>query len=399
MLSLLLFEEIDEMNERRRTRGRDIRESHIEIGGELLDPSEGTFVLLNIGRAILARTLFIVHSIATIWQTVHMEERNSVWGFALIAIAILLEGAHTIVMRAGDERKWFCPSVLLYVIATAPPIWLLERKLCEWRMTKQGLLADEEFRLQMLEQLLLVVLIIGRWLLPKGDISREQLSQILLAYLAISSDIVEFFDVFKEKVVWSSPFVQHIILGAWTLSLLQFPFVLTVSRARKMRVAITKNFEELIVENRRPDPCNLSLLQFPFVLTVSRARKMRVAITKNFEELIVENRRPDPCNVLYDVDMWAIILANSLQDIPFLSVRLYLMFDRGLVTYTMVFFTCKNALIIVLQTYRAFILFNDRYLHPRLTSIEAPVKRARRVPRRHANGESRDEYQPICRSK
>ncbi|VDM37219.1 unnamed protein product [Toxocara canis] len=356
---MAMIAEIDEMNERRRTRGRDIRESHIEIGGELLDPSEGTFVLLNIGRAILARTLFIVHSIATIWQTVHMEERNSVWGFALIAIAILLEGAHTIVMRAGDERKWFCPSVLLYVIATAPPIWLLERKLCEWRMTKQGLLADEEFRLQMLEQLLLVVLIIGRWLLPKGDISREQLSQILLAYLAISSDIVEFFDVFKEKVVWSSPFVQHIILGAWTLS----------------------------------------LLQFPFVLTVSRARKMRVAITKNFEELIVENRRPDPCNVLYDVDMWAIILANSLQDIPFLSVRLYLMFDRGLVTYTMVFFTCKNALIIVLQTYRAFILFNDRYLHPRLTSIEAPVKRARRVPRRHANGESRDEYQPICRSK
>lgn len=42
---------------------------------------------------------------------------------------------------------------------------------------------EEELHLQLLEQLLLVVLIVGRWLLPKGDISREQLSQILLAYL------------------------------------------------------------------------------------------------------------------------------------------------------------------------------------------------------------------------
>uniref|UniRef100_A0A914RS74 Transmembrane protein 26 n=1 Tax=Parascaris equorum TaxID=6256 RepID=A0A914RS74_PAREQ len=226
--------EIDEMNERRRSRRRDQREEHIEIERHLIEPSEGAVVLLNVGRAILARTLFIVHSIATIWQTVHMEERNSVWGFALIAIAIIFEGAHTVVMRAGDERRWFCPSVLLYVIATAPPIWLLERKLCEWRVANKSALDEEEFTLQILEQMLLVVLIVGRWLLPKGDISREQLSQILLAYLWKLTS----FDYFQ-------------------LSLLQFPFVLTVSRARKMRVAITKNFEELIVENRRPNPCNV----------------------------------------------------------------------------------------------------------------------------------------------
>lgn len=69
------------------------------------------------------------------------------------------------------------------MIATAPPIWLLERKLCEWRVANKTALDEEEFKLQILEQMLLVVLIVGRWLLPKGDISREQLSQILLAYL------------------------------------------------------------------------------------------------------------------------------------------------------------------------------------------------------------------------
>lgn len=67
-----LVSEIDEMNERRRSRRRDQREEHIEIDRHLIEPSEGAVVLLNVGRAILARTLFIVHSIATIWQTVQV---------------------------------------------------------------------------------------------------------------------------------------------------------------------------------------------------------------------------------------------------------------------------------------------------------------------------------------
>ncbi|CAJ0592764.1 unnamed protein product [Cylicocyclus nassatus] len=299
---------------------------------------DGTQVLISVGRAILARAFFIIHSLTTIWQTVTIEGRDGVWGFALLSLLIVFEGSYTIIMRAGDERKWFCTSLLLYIVATAPPIWLLETKMCEWRREFElhgeskirigG--AEEELRLQLLEQLLLVVLIIGRWLLPKGDISREQLSQILLAYLAISSDIVEFFDVFKEKPVYNNVGVQQIVLAAWTLSLLQFPFVLTVSRARKMRVAITKTYEELILPTRPP----------------------------NFWEII------------YDVDIWAIVLANALQDIPFLMVRLYLMLQYGLVTYTMIFFTCKNALIIALQTYRAFILLNDRYVHPKPPDLD-----------------------------
>ena len=33
----------------------------------------------------------------------------------------------------GDERKWFAPSVLLYILAASPPIWLLELTMCDWR--------------------------------------------------------------------------------------------------------------------------------------------------------------------------------------------------------------------------------------------------------------------------
>lgn len=299
---------------------------------------DASHVLISCLRAILTRGIFIVHSIVTIRQTVLISERESVWGFALLSLLIVFEGGYAIIMRAGDERKWFCTSVLLYIVATAPPIWILETRICNWRAnmekSSQGfetiqhpvaLKDNSELRLQLLEQLLLVNLIVGRWLLPKGDISREQLSQILLAYLAISSDIVEFFDVFKEKVVYSNSKVQTIVLTAWTLSLLQFPFVLTVSRARKMRVAITNDYEQLFAR-----------------------------------------QRPRSCfKAFYDVDIWAIFLANALQDVPFLLTRLYLMTVHNLVTYTMIFFFFKNMLIILLQTYRSIIIINDRYINPK----------------------------------
>jgi len=52
-----------------------------------------------------------------------------------------------------------------------------------------------------MEQALLFILIIGRWVLPKGDVSRDQLSQILLVFLGMAADIMELFEVFKEDKV------------------------------------------------------------------------------------------------------------------------------------------------------------------------------------------------------
>lgn len=52
-----------------------------------------------------------------------------------------------------------------------------------------------------IEQLLLFLLIIGRWMLPKGDLSRDQLSQLLLVYIGTAADIIEFFETFKEDKV------------------------------------------------------------------------------------------------------------------------------------------------------------------------------------------------------
>ena len=55
--------------------------------------------------------------------------------------------------------------------------------------------------LRVLEQFLLLFLILGRWLLPKGKLTHDQLSQLLLVYIGTAADIVEFFEAFKEKQV------------------------------------------------------------------------------------------------------------------------------------------------------------------------------------------------------
>lgn len=75
----------------------------------------------------------------------------------------------------------------------------------------------------MLEQMLLLVLILGRWLLPKGKLTHDQLSQLLLVYIGTAADIVEFFEAFKEKEVRKScPFVRLFYRAPDRTSFLRF---------------------------------------------------------------------------------------------------------------------------------------------------------------------------------
>ncbi len=68
----------------------------------------------------------------------------------------------------------------------------------------------------MIEQLVLFVLILGRWMLPKGDISRDELSQLLLVYIGMAADIIECecsVPVLRQ-ILWSglSPVWCHIVV-------------------------------------------------------------------------------------------------------------------------------------------------------------------------------------------
>ena len=74
--------------------------------------------------------------------------------------------------------------------------------------------------------------------MPKGSLSREQFSQLLLVYISIAADIVEIFEAFRESRVMLNQNLTYVVLAVWTWSLLQFCVVLRgTHRGRKARIS------------------------------------------------------------------------------------------------------------------------------------------------------------------
>ena len=95
---------------------------------------------------------------------------------------------------------------------------------------------DNDTMVMIIEQFLMLILIIGRWMLPKGDLTRDQLSQLLLVYIGTAADIIEFFDSIKDEKVNTNKLFCLLVLSIWSWSLLQFTFVLTATKGRKTKI-------------------------------------------------------------------------------------------------------------------------------------------------------------------
>ena len=53
----------------------------------------------------------------------------------------------------------------------------------------------------MMIMLMMIMLTMLRWLLPKGEMSRDQFSQLMLVYTGMAADIAEIFEAFRESKV------------------------------------------------------------------------------------------------------------------------------------------------------------------------------------------------------
>lgn len=160
-----------------------------------------------------------------------------------------------------------------------------------------------------LEQTMLIVLVLGRWLMPKGDMTRDQLSQLLMVYVGLGADILDIFDTFKEPEVKTNHAVIIVGLSLFSWALMQFPLVLTQTNPPKSHTNI----------NLKPN--TPGLLPCPYISCCS-------------------------------TEIWSLLLTVGLQDGPFLVYRLYLMLREKVLNQLMIFFTCKNILIVMLELYR-----------------------------------------------
>jgi hypothetical protein len=151
-------------------------------------------------------------------------------------------------------------------------------------------LDDADTWASVLEQGFLFILILGRWILPRGKLTRDQLSQLLFVYIGSGSDVMELFIIFEEPEIRRDKVFSYAILAVLFLSLLQFTLVLTSTR--KPRGGAT-------VMNLDPrDEADYSYSNMP-------ARC---------------------CAKMVEMEIWSLFVAMILQDGPYLAIRMCAIF-------------------------------------------------------------------------
>ncbi|KAM9325034.1 transmembrane protein 26 [Gastrophryne carolinensis] len=288
------------------------------------------FVFLN---AILTRFLFILHSLVGVWRVADIKRNNLYWLLALLNIFLCIETVLTLKLKKGRGLKWCSPPIFCYLLSIVPSLWLLEINYspqlcvnilsiamcntCSSSIQASELMSSLNEICQSvwtlgLHQTFLLLLIIGKWLLPIGvGITRDQLSQLLLMFVGTAADILEFTsETMEEPNVRNNSILVYVILSVWTWSMLQFPLDLAVQNIGCQQGSSTK-------------------------------RRMCLLLCR------------------YSADLWNIGISLLIQDGPFLICRLVLMVYFNVINQMLVFFAAKNSLVVMLQLYRLVVLLFD----------------------------------------
>uniref|UniRef100_A0A672GRR1 Transmembrane protein 26b n=1 Tax=Salarias fasciatus TaxID=181472 RepID=A0A672GRR1_SALFA len=277
--------------------------------------------------AVATRSLFVLASLAAVWRVVWVKQDGLYWLLTGLYLPLVAEMILTLRRRRGNDYKWFSPAIFLFLISIIPSIWILElhhrghqsvdsrcdkldstkiRALFRLWNNSSG---SEGFKVPLttlcaddwilaLHQILLILLVLGKWLLPAaGELTRNQLSQLLLVFVGTAADILEFTSETLADIKDSSPAMVYIILAVWTWSMLQFPLHISGRLGR------------------RPLP------PLP----------------------------PQDGHLEHDGALF-------IQDGPFLAVRLIVMIYFDVVHQMLIFFAIKNFLVVILNVYRLLVV-------------------------------------------
>ena len=59
---------------------------------------------------------------------------------------------------------------------------------------------------------------------------------------------------------------------------------------------------------------------------------------------------------MFTTEIWGLALSVLVQDCPFVAVRIYALAKYNVFTFSIVYFTCKNLLVISLVIYRLIVI-------------------------------------------
>ena len=123
------------------------------------------------------------------------------------------------------------------------------------------------------------------------------------------------------------------MLGFWSWSLVQF--VLVVSGTTKARTKMTEIFG-----SQGGSPVMVSNLEVN-TPTIAYFQVIEEEVEMSAWEAFWSNP-----------EVWSIMTTMILQDGPFLGMRLYICFGRNVMKPTLIFFTVKNGIVMLLELYR-----------------------------------------------
>ena len=156
--------------------------------------------------------------------------------------------------------------------------------------------------------------------------TRDQLSQLLLVYIGMAADMLEYSsETLRVNEIACSRTIFIGIMVVWSWSLMQFCLGLTATSGRKSRAVA--NAQE---ENDEVSSVTLSA---------------SLESTANLKTGLIYSG-------LCSTELWAVLISLFVQDGPFLITRLYIMFYFKVYERSMIFFTCKNGLLLFLMFYR-----------------------------------------------
>ncbi|KAM5142260.1 transmembrane protein 26-like [Mantella aurantiaca] len=276
--------------------------------------------------AVLSRVIFTVHGFLLVWQVVSVKCNPQYWMLVIGLLLLYVEMALTLTLTRKGEWKWFSPMVLLYLASVIPSVFLLELELLETRIllsnsstslayvTRVSDFGPSFQWLEALEQVMVLVLVVARWLMPKGEMSRDQLSQLLLIYIGLGADLLDILVLVKEPSTATNRSVTIVGLSLFSLAVLQFMLVLT--------------------QTRPPAPEE----------------------TENGPKPQSPDRRGSCASSCCNSEVWSLLIAVIMQDGPFLIFRLYLAIKENVLSAMMIFFICKNTLTVFLEIYRIAVV-------------------------------------------
>ncbi|XP_031550110.1 transmembrane protein 26-like [Actinia tenebrosa] len=388
----------------------------------------------QLASAVFTRIIFFVHGFISVYFVVQSEKNAKYWWLCTGLVFLVLESFYTIIIRKGQEYKYFWPGSFLYMCTVLPAIWVAELSILaekEKQDPKECILAeqknihyssiygvinirtDSSTQAQKFSKLgLILVIIIGRWLLPRGSLTRDQLSALLLVYVANAADIMELFELFDvNPSLWCRDGVAKAVLATYTWCFMQFTLVFTATTRtvpdeakKKMSEAMFKTqentemrpgtkykgrekklpryirkmikqkqlerltkFEDELnqvygspVEAPKPKKQKQKGRKYGIysmhetvndVVTVQRKIKIEEEI---IEEVIKEKEK-----LRLHGDLYSILTLMLMQDGPFLCVRLVMTLSYDVDDETHLFFTGKNAIALSVLIYRLIVLLYE----------------------------------------